>query len=64
MKKTKKKSYTMDDYKWYLVGDGKTTKVISSEHITEYETMNNVIIEITPSQAASMLLLQQTFKAD
>jgi hypothetical protein len=64
MKKTKKKSYAMDDYKWYLVLDGKTTKVVSSNHIAEYETMSVVIVEVTASQAAAILLLNQTCKAD
>jgi hypothetical protein len=61
MKNTKKNSYAMDDYKWYLVLDGKTTKVISSNHIAEYETMSVIIVEITASQAAGILLLNQTY---
>jgi hypothetical protein len=64
MKRTKKNSYAMDNYKWYLVLDGKTTKVVSSENIAEYETMNNIIVEVTASQAAGILLLNQTYKAD
>lgn len=64
MKNTKKNSYAMDDYKWYLVLDGKTTKVVSSNHIAEYEAMNVVIVEITASQAAGILLLNQTYNAD
>ena len=64
MKNTKKKSYAMDDYKWYLVLDGKTTKVVSSNHIAEYEAMSVVIVEVTASQAAAILLLNQTYKAD
>jgi len=64
MKNTKKKSYAMDDYKWYLVLDGKTTKVVSSNHIAEYEAMNVVVVEVTASQAAAILLLNQTYKAD
>ena len=64
MKNTKRKSYAMDDYKWYLVLDGKTTKVVSSNHIAEYEAMNVVVVEVTASQAAAILLLNQTYKAD
>ena len=64
MKRTKKNSYAMDDYKWYLVLDGKTTKVISSRNIAEYEAMSVVIVEVTASQAAAILLLNQTHKAD
>lgn len=64
MKNTKKKSYAMDDYKWYLVLDGKTTKVVSSNHIAEYEAMTVVIVEVTASQAAAILLLNQTYKVD
>ena len=54
----------MDNYKWYLVLDGKTTKVVSSFDIAEYEAMSVVIVEITASQAAAILLLNQTYKAD
>jgi Ni,Fe-hydrogenase I cytochrome b subunit len=64
MKNTKKNSYAMDDYKWYLVLDGKTTKVVSSNHIAEYEAMTVVVVEVTASQAAAILLLNQTYKAD
>ena len=64
MKKTKKNSYAMDNYKWYLVLDGKTTKVVSSRDIAEYEAMSVVIVEITAGQAAAILLLNQTYKAD
>ena len=64
MKKTKKNSYAMDNYKWYLVLDGKTTKVVSSFDIAEYEAMSVVIVEITAGQAAAILLLNQTYKAD
>ena len=64
MKNTKKKSYAMDDYKWYLVLDGKTTKVVSSNHISEYEAMNVIVVEVTANQAAAILLLNQTYKAD
>ena len=64
MKNTKKKTYAMDDYKWYLVLDGKTTKVVSSNHIAEYDAMNVVVVEVTASQAAAILLLNQTYKAD
>lgn len=64
MKNTKKKSYAMDDYKWYLVLDGKTTKVVSSNHIAEYEAMTVVVVEVTASQAAAILLLNQTYKTD
>jgi hypothetical protein len=61
MKRNKKNSYAMNDYKWYLVLDGKTTKVISSCNIAEYETMNVIIVEVTASQAAGILLLNQTY---
>lgn len=64
MKKTKKNSYAIDNYKWYLVLDGKTTKVVSSSDIAEYEAMSVVIVEITAGQAAAILLLNQTYKAD
>ena len=64
MKNTKRKSYAMDNYKWYLVLDGKTTKVVSSNHIAEYDAMNVIIVEVTASQAAAILLLNQTYKAD
>lgn len=64
MKNTKKNSYTMDDCKWYLVIDGKSTKVVNSANIAEYETMKVVIVEVTANQAAAILLLNQTNKAD
>lgn len=64
MKRTKKESYAMDDYKWYLVLDGKTTKVVTSNHIAEYEAMTVVIVEVTASQAAAILSLNQTHKAN
>ena len=57
MKRNKKNSYAMDDYKWYLVIDGKSTKVVSSANIAEYETLNSVIVEVSASQAAAILLL-------
>ena len=64
MKRNKKNSYAMDDYKWYLVVDGKSTKVVSSANVAEYETTNAIIVEVTASQAASILLLKQTYNAD
>lgn len=64
MKRTKTNSHAMDDYKWYLVIDGKSTRVVNSTNIAEYETLNSVIVEITASQAASILLLANTYKAD
>lgn len=64
MKRNKKNSYAMDDYKWYLVVDGKSTRVVNSTNITEYETLNAVIVEVSASQAAAILLLNQTYKAD
>ena len=64
MKRTKKNSYAMDDYKWYLVIDGKSTKVVSSANIAEYETLNSVIVEVSASQAAAILLLASAYKAD
>ena len=57
MKRTKKNSYAMEDYKWYLVIDGKSTKIANSTNIAECETMNGIIVEITASQAAGILLL-------
>jgi hypothetical protein len=64
MKNTKKNSYAMDDYKWYLVIDGKSTRVANSTNIAEYETLNAVIIEISANQAAAVLLLANTYTAD
>ena len=64
MKRNKKNSYAMDDYKWYLVVDGKSTKVVSSANVAEYETTNAIIVEVTASQAAALLLLKQTYNAD
>jgi hypothetical protein len=64
MKRTKKNSYAMDDYKWYLVVDGKATRVVNSDNIAEYETLKAVIVEITASQAAAVLLLASAYKAD
>lgn len=64
MKRTKKNPCTMDDYKWYLVIDGKSTKVVNSANIAEYETMKVVIVEVTANQAAAILLLNQNYKAN
>ena len=64
MKRNKKNSYAMEDYKWYLVIDGKSMKIANSTNIAECETMNVIIVEITASQAAGILLLNQTYKAD
>lgn len=64
MKKTKKNSYAMDDYKWYLVIDGKSTRVVNSTNIAEYETLNAVIVEVSANQAAAILLLASAYKAD
>lgn len=64
MKPTKTKSYAMKDYKWYLVIDGKSTRVVNSTNVAEYETLNAVIVEISANQAAAILLLNQTYKAD
>lgn len=64
MKRIKKNSYAMDDYKWYLVIDGKSTRVANSTNIAEYETLNAVIVEVSASQAAAILLLASTYKAD
>ena len=64
MKKTKKNAYEMNSYRWFLVLDGKTTKVIGEASIAEYEAMSVVIVEITASQAAAILLLNQTYKAN
>jgi hypothetical protein len=64
MKRNKKNSYAMDDYKWYLVVDGKSTRVVSSANIAEYETLNSVIVEVSASQAAAILLLASAYKAD
>lgn len=57
MKRTQKNSYAMDDYKWYLVIDGKSTRVVNSTNVAEYETVNAVIVEVSASQAAAILLL-------
>ena len=64
MKRTKKNSYAMDDYKWYLVIDGKSTRVANSTNIAEYETLNAVIIEVSANQAAALLLLASAYKTD
>jgi hypothetical protein len=64
MKKTKNNSYAMDDYKWYLVIDGKSTRVVNSTNIAEYETLNAVIVEVSANQAAAILLLASAYKAD
>jgi hypothetical protein len=64
MKNTKKNSYAMDDYKWYLVIDGKSTRVVNSTNIAEYETLNAVIVEVSANQAAAILLLASAYKAD
>lgn len=64
MKRTKQNSYAMNDYKWYLIVDGKSTRVVNSTNIAEYETLNAVIVEVSASQAAAILLLNQTYKAD
>ena len=64
MKKTKQNTHSMDNLKWYLFHDGKTAKVINSENLSQYETMHGVIVSITSSQAAAILLLSQTYSAD
>jgi hypothetical protein len=64
MKRTKKNSYAMDDYKWYLVIDGKSTRVVNSTNIAEYETLNAVIVEVSANQAAALLLLASASKVD
>jgi hypothetical protein len=64
MKKNKKNSYAMDDYKWYLVVDGKSTRVVNSTNIAEYETFNSVIVEVSANQAAAILLLASAYKED
>jgi hypothetical protein len=64
MKRTKKNSYAMDDYKWYLLIDGKSTRVVNSTNIAEYETLNAVIVEVSANQAAALLLLASASKAD
>jgi hypothetical protein len=64
MKRTKRNSYAMDDCKWYLILDGKTTKVVSEASISDYEAMSVVIVEITASQATAILLLNQTYKTN
>lgn len=63
MKRTKNTN-SMDNIKWYLFHDGKTAKVINSENLSQYETMHGVIVSITSSQAAAILLLSQTYSAD
>ena len=64
MKRTKKNSYAMDDYKWYLVIDGKSTRVFNSTNIAECGTMNVVIVEISANQAAAILLLANAYGAN
>ena len=63
MKRTKN-PHSMDSLEWYLFHDGKTTKVINSENLSQYEAIHGVIIGITPSQAAAILLLSQTYSAN
>jgi hypothetical protein len=50
----------MDSLEWYLFYDGKTAKVVNSENLSHYETIHGVIVSITSSQAAAILLLSQT----
>jgi hypothetical protein len=64
MKRTKKNSYAMDDYKWYLVVDGKSTRVVNSANIAEYDALNAVVVEISANQAAAILLLASSHKED
>ena len=64
MRRTKKNSCAMEDYKWYLVIDGKSTKVVNSTNITEYETLHAVIVEVSANQAAAILLLASAYKTD
>ena len=64
MKKTKQNTHSMYNLKWYLFHDGKTAKVINSENLSQYETMHGVIVSITSSQAAAILLLSQTYSED
>lgn len=64
MKKIKKNSYAMDDYKWYLVIDGKSTRVVNSTNVAEYETLNAVTVEVSANQAAAILLLANAYKED
>lgn len=63
MKRTEN-THSMDNLKWYLFHDGKTAKVINSENLSQYEAMHGVIVGITPSQAAAILLFSQTYPAD
>jgi hypothetical protein len=64
MKRNKKNAYEMNSYRWFLVLDGKTTKVIGEANIADYEKLSVIIVEITASQAAAILLLNQTYKED
>ena len=57
MKRTKK-----NEEKWYLFVDGKSSKVTNT--LTEISQLNGVIIEITASQAASILGLILQSKKD
>lgn len=57
MKPIKKNSCATKDYKWYLVIDGKSTRVANSTNIADYEALNAVIIEVSANQAAAILLL-------
>ena len=58
MKKTK--TPTPKNTKWYLVYDGKDHKVTNA--LKEYETLNVVVIELSSQQAASYLLMKQTYE--
>jgi hypothetical protein len=64
MKRNKKDSSAMDDYKWYLVIDGKSTRVVNSTNIANYETLNAVVVEVSANQAAAILLLASAHKED
>ena len=46
--------------KWYLVVDGKSTKVTNAPE--EFSQLKGVVIEITPHEAASILALTLEMK--
>ena len=45
--------------KWYLVCDGKGTRVVSDRNVAEMQGLNVVIIAITADVAANILLLEK-----
>lgn len=60
MKPTKDTKPT--ETKWYLFLDGKTATVHSST--AEIDLLKGVVIEISANEAANILLLEKSVKAD